>query len=71
MIKSKLNQNQTNIAAVVSRCTELETSAQYFDRDIKQLREDFQELKKRSDQDHALISELRRQLDYANSKIQS
>lgn len=71
LIKSKLNQNQTNINNISTRCGQLESDAQYADSDLKELRDDFQDLKKRSDLDHAMITELKRQLDFANSKIKS
>lgn len=54
--KSKLTQNQTNITVISSHCGQLETSAQYFDNDIKELRDDLHELKWRCDVDHAIIS---------------
>lgn len=69
--KSKLNQNQTNIINIATRCGQLESDAQYADSDLKELCDDLKELKKRSDLDHAMITELKSQLDFANSKIKS
>lgn len=66
---SELSPNRTQIETIADKYDQLETNVSCIDTDFKDLVTELCDLKIRYESDHQIIKALRRQLDYANSKI--
>lgn len=69
--RKDLKSNTSRIDTVEDKYGQLETNVSALDTGCKDLISEFQDLKTKYEADHQLIKDLKRQLDYAKSKINS
>lgn len=69
--REELKSNRVRTEAVADKYAQLMTNVSTIDTDCKDLASELRDLKLKFETDHQVIKDLKRQLDYANSKISS
>lgn len=70
-LRVELKTSRTQITTIADKYEQLETNVSSIDTDFKDLLNELRDMKVKYESDHLIIKDLKRQLDYANSKIVS